>query len=82
MAKDRSDEAQDKAMIGKGVHQHEGAMHKGMKKTKMKLKSGGAVAGDAPAARMDKRARGGRMTPKSPLSGADVKRMPYEKGRD
>ena len=33
-------------------------------------KRGGKVAGCAPKARLDKRARGGRMTPKEPYSGA------------
>jgi len=42
-------------------------------------KRGGKVSGAAAKHRLDKRARGGRMTPKSPLSGAgDMKRMPYE----
>jgi len=43
-------------------------------------KRGGSVHGKKPEHRMDKRARGGRMTPKSPLSGATVKEMPFEKG--
>lgn len=42
-------------------------------------KRGGKVEGKMPKHRLDKRARGGRMTPKSPLSGAgDMKRMSYE----
>lgn len=42
-------------------------------------KRGGAVKGEKPKHRMDKRARGGRMTPKSPLSGAGhMTHMPYE----
>lgn len=42
-------------------------------------KRGGAVKGAAPKHRADKRARGGRMTPKSPMSGAgNVSHMPYE----
>ncbi len=41
-------------------------------------KFGGAVPGRALGGRLDRRARGGRMTPSSPLSGADVKKMPYE----
>ena len=42
-------------------------------------KRGGMVKGAMPKARLDKRARGGRMTPKEPLSGAgNVKHMPYE----
>lgn len=42
-------------------------------------KRGGMVKGKAPKARADKRARGGRMTPKSPMtSAANVSHMPYE----
>jgi hypothetical protein len=50
-------------------------------------KFGGKVKGKAIGGRIDRRQRGGgiphrasggRMTPKSPLSGADVKHMPYE----
>jgi hypothetical protein len=57
-------------------------------------KFGGKVQGRAVGGRLDRRARGGQvakaeggsvpararggMTPKSPLSGADVKKMPYE----
>lgn len=37
---------------------------------RMKKKHGGKVAGKKPEMRADKRARGGRMTPASPLSGA------------
>ena len=33
-------------------------------------KHGGKIKGDAPKMRADKRARGGRMTPASPLTGA------------
>lgn len=50
-------------------------------------KRGGAIKGRAAGGRLDKRKRGGglghfasggRMTPKSPFSGADTKKMPYE----
>lgn len=41
-------------------------------------KAGGKVKGDAAKPRLDKRARGGRMTPKSPMTGATTKAMPYE----
>jgi hypothetical protein len=37
---------------------------------RMGKKGGGKVFGDMPKPRMDKRARGGRMTPSSPFSGA------------
>jgi hypothetical protein len=46
-------------------------------------KHGGKVAGKAAKPRLDRRARGGRMTPKSPFSGADTsKKMPYESKLD
>lgn len=38
---------------------------------------GGKVHGEKPAHRLDKRARGGRMTPKSPLSGAGGGTPPF-----
>ncbi len=44
-------------------------------------KHGGAVGGMKSGGRLDKRARGGRMTPSSPLSGAgNMKGQPYESG--
>lgn len=55
-----SDERQDKAMVEKGVHQHERHDHKGEKETDLKLKGGGKVKGHHPKERMDRRARGGR----------------------
>ncbi|HZT51707.1 MAG TPA: hypothetical protein VFA22_07235 [Stellaceae bacterium] len=44
---------------------------------KRELKRGGKVEGEETRHRVDRRARGGRMTPHSPLSGADVKPLPY-----
>lgn len=44
-----------------------------------KMKYGGEVDGEAGPMRLDKRARGGRMTPKSPLSGADTSPLGFEK---
>ena len=41
-------------------------------------KRGGEVKGKHSRHHLGKRARGGRMTPKSPFSGADVKKAPYE----
>ncbi len=41
-------------------------------------KAGGAVHGKAPMHRLDKKARGGRMTPGSPFSGADTKPLGFE----
>ena len=45
-AKDKSDMAQDKAMIRKGIGQHEAAKHKGSPKTALKLKHGGPTGQD------------------------------------
>lgn len=42
-------------------------------------KRGGKVHGKHAAHRLDKRARGGRMTPSEPLSGADAPDLPYAK---
>ncbi len=44
-----------------------------------KRKRGGKVHGKHPGHRLDKRARGGRMTPKSPFSGADAPDLEYGK---
>jgi hypothetical protein len=41
-------------------------------------KRGGEVKGEKARMHLGKKARGGRMTPKSPFSGADVKKAPYE----
>lgn len=57
----KSDEAQDKKMIAKAVHEHEAHDHPGKPKTKLRLKRGGNVKGKMPAERLDKRARGGRL---------------------
>ena len=45
-----------------------------------KRKRGGKVHGKHPGHRLDKRARGGRMTPSSPFSGADGADLSYAKG--
>lgn len=42
-------------------------------------KKGGKVHGHHARHRLDKKARGGRMTPSSPLSGADGSNLPYAK---
>ncbi len=55
----RSDEAQDRRMVARGVHEHEGNMHKGKPKTKLKLASGGKVHGGRAGHRLDRRSRGG-----------------------
>ena len=51
-----------KDMVSKGISQHESHDHKGEKKTKLKLATGGAAKGEAPHNRMDRkpRAAGGR----------------------
>jgi len=48
MAKEngKSDMAQDKAMIRKGIGQHEAAKHPKSKKTPLKLKHGGPTTDD------------------------------------
>lgn len=53
------DSAEDAKQIASGVHQHEAHLHKGEKKTKLKLKVGGAVHGEGEESRPDRRARGG-----------------------
>ncbi len=54
----KEDDREDKAMISKGVHEHESHLHADEPKTKLKLKSGGVAEGDAPRARSDKKPRG------------------------
>ena len=39
----KSDIAQDKSMVKKGVRQHESNLHKGQPKTELKLKTGGRI---------------------------------------
>lgn len=53
-----SDKAQDEAMIAKGVHEHESHLHKGEKKTRLKLADGGVAEGSTPKRRGDKKKRG------------------------
>jgi hypothetical protein len=55
------------------VHIHGGVHNHG----KHRRKFGGKIEGAKPEMRLDKRARGGRMTPKSPLSGASVKEKSF-----
>ena len=57
-----ADEAQDARMIREGVHEHEGALHPGKPKTKLKLADGGCADGGRSHRRMDRahRAAGGR----------------------
>ena len=69
-----------KAAGGEVAKVPEGSRTEAMVKREMDgHKRGGKVEGKMAKQRLDKRARGGRMTPKSPLSGAgDMKRMGYE----
>jgi hypothetical protein len=46
MAKEKSDLAQDKAMIKKAFKQHDAQEHKGGKGTSLKLKKGGPTSED------------------------------------
>jgi hypothetical protein len=60
-------------------HKHDGKdrHHEKLEVTK---KRGGKVEGKKAHHRLDRRARGGRMTPSSPLSGASVKEPSYAHG--
>lgn len=58
--RESADEKSDKAMVAKGVHEHESALHKGEPKTKLKLRRGGGVHGRSAGHRLDRHARGGR----------------------
>lgn len=53
------DERQDERDIAHGVHEHEDALHHGERKTKIKLKAGGHVEGEAARHHLGRRARGG-----------------------
>ena len=53
-----ADEAADKRMISKAIHEHDDQMHGG-KHTHLKLRRGGPVHGEKPHGRPDRRARGG-----------------------
>ncbi len=53
------DERQDEHDIAEGVHEHEANLHRGEKKTKIKLKAGGEVEGHAGRHHLGRRARGG-----------------------
>ena len=50
----RSDEAQDRLEITSAIHQHEGNMHPGEKKTRLKLADGGVAGGGMPMPRKDR----------------------------
>lgn len=55
------DAKSDKALVAKGVHQHEAHDHKGEPKTQLRLRRGGHVEGVAAHSRLDRRARGGAL---------------------
>lgn len=74
------DTAKDKRMIRKAVGQHEGHDHAGKPRTDLKLKAGGEVAGAKPAARADKRARGGAMPESAMGHGPSKAPKPQAKG--
>lgn len=63
-----------KHLVEKGVGEHEGAMHKGKKKTPLHLATGGCASGGEPKARMDRkpRASGGRNKHKEPKVSVNV----------
>lgn len=65
---------------GKPAPKTEPKPQSGMKRGGAHRKAGGKVHGKHPGHRLDKRARGGRMTPKDPYSGADAKDLGYAKG--
>lgn len=56
----KSDKAQDAKMVAEGVHEHESALHKGEKKTKLRLKDGGCADGGMAKPRADRLRRGGK----------------------
>lgn len=55
-----ADKYATKHEIVDAVHEHEGNMHSGRKKTRLKLKDGGVAEGFAPKRRADRLARGGK----------------------
>ena len=56
----RPDEIADKHEISEGIHQHEGARHKGQPKTRLKLRDGGNCEGMAAGGRSDRKPRGAK----------------------
>ena len=78
--------------MGEQEREHDGMRHSEkrkerkhggrLEKKKEHRKHGGKVEGEKPKHRMDKRARGGRMTPESPLSGAAAKEGGNEPEKD
>jgi hypothetical protein len=63
--KHHADEPEDRKMIEKAVHQHDGQLHSEhgshVGRTKLKLNRGGKVKGAHPKERVDRRARGGHV---------------------
>lgn len=56
----RSDEAEDKAIVRRGIRMHENHEHGGKHTDLKALRKGGGVHGRSHGGRLDKRARGGR----------------------
>lgn len=70
-----------KKAITKGVHEHENHEHGG-RHTKIKLRTGGAVEGGKPKARLDRRAAGGRTGGKHGGKGTHVNVIVAPPGKD
>jgi hypothetical protein len=68
----KSDKAQDKSMVKKGVRQHEVALHKGQPKTELKLKNGGRIKKEAANVKKFDKASGEYGAKKTD---ADIKRI-------
>lgn len=81
---DPKEAAEDKAMVRKGIRQHETAKHKGEEKTEIKLKNGGRSKKDAGSVRKYK--TGGLCNPMKTGGVANVKKeggaIEMKKGRD
>lgn len=56
----RADEIADKHEITEAVHEHEGNMHPGKKKTRLRLRDGGAAEGMMAHSRSDRKPRGAK----------------------
>ena len=68
----KSDKAQDAKMVAEGVHEHESHMHKGQKKTKLRLKDGGCADGGMAKPRADRLRRGGKTKAHKPHTQVNV----------
>jgi hypothetical protein len=70
-----ADMSQDKAMIKKGVKQHESALHKGQPKTELKLKTGGRAKKDCGTVKKYKVGGTVENTYGTPMSKKDIKNV-------